>query len=354
MSSINKSLTIDEQINLLKDKGLKFNSKTSLDIFKQYLEMYNYETIINKYRIKDFYQEDGQHFIVDLSSDDLRYLFDIDRTISSILWKYFKGIEFNFHSSLTMHLTSAFEQYLKYPYSSLLDEASAKIIFSNYVSKKYEKNFIPDYIEIEKYFLKFVGRDKNLLRINIENLKNEDRDVIDAINLKTADWARNSHLKKYAYVHLWALASSWTFSSLLWIYKALNDQIQFEIKNDFFKHLGNKAFDIDVHSFLELIEIFSDIRNKLAHNVKILDLQISINSDVLIDNINRIHKLNVVKNSKCGIDVVIKILEDILGIKENKIENEIKHYIATKINNSKKSNDKLIKAIINKYTKFSL
>ena len=68
-------------------------------------------------------------------SDDIRYLFDIDRTISSIIWKYFKGIALHLNALLTHILRNAFANYLAGPYVVLLNEKSVKQIFALLLSQ---------------------------------------------------------------------------------------------------------------------------------------------------------------------------------------------------------------------------
>ena len=71
---------------------------------------------------EDLYQEDEQTFSEMIYSDDIRYLCAIDRTISSIIRKYFKGIVLHLNVLITQILCKAFETYLDGPYGVLINE----------------------------------------------------------------------------------------------------------------------------------------------------------------------------------------------------------------------------------------
>ena len=101
MESINKFLSIEDQIKNLENKGLKFIDGESRYMFILYLAGYNYELLINGYWIEDLYQEENKTFSEMIYSDDIRSLFDLDNTIASVIWKYFKGIELHLNALIT-------------------------------------------------------------------------------------------------------------------------------------------------------------------------------------------------------------------------------------------------------------
>ncbi|MGL4616702.1 MAG: Abi family protein, partial [Mycoplasmoidaceae bacterium] len=280
MKSINNILSIEEQIEKLKKLGLKFVDEDSTKKFGVYLTQYNYEVIINGYWFDHFYQEDKKKFSENISSNDIRYIFDIDRTISSIIWKYFKGLELYFNSIITNALCKAFEENLDGPYASLLDEKSVKKIF-----KYHKKN---SYMYLKKWLLENASCEKWFKDLQIQNRKYENKKIIEKIDLFLK--LEKKHMNKknikvyyhdYSLIHLKALSSSWAFSKVKKIYEWLNDDIKKTIIKDFFDYLGIKnSNDLknEKIAFMNLLEFFSDFRNALAHNTKIIDWKIKIDS----------------------------------------------------------------------------
>ena len=110
MESINKFLSIVDQIKNLENKGLKYIDGESRNMIILYLVDHNYEISINGYWFEDLYQEDKKTSSEMIYSDDIRYLFDIDTTISSIIWNYFKGIELHLNALITHTLCKALEK----------------------------------------------------------------------------------------------------------------------------------------------------------------------------------------------------------------------------------------------------
>ena len=126
-----------------------------------YLEEYNYETLINGYWFEDLYQEDEKTCSEMVYAGDIRWRFDIDGTISSINWKYYKGIQLQVKALITHILCKVFEKYLDGPYVVLIKEKSVKQIFGNYTPKKIVRKYKnEDSNNIKKYLLKYASRNK--------------------------------------------------------------------------------------------------------------------------------------------------------------------------------------------------
>ncbi|MGL5640517.1 MAG: Abi family protein [Mycoplasmoidaceae bacterium] len=333
MKSINKILSIEEQIENLKNSGLKFVNKDSEKKFIVYLTEYNYEILINGYWFEEFYENDGKTFSKDISSNDIRYIFDIDRTISSIIWKYFKGVELHFNAIITNTLCKAFEKYLDGPYASLLDEESSKKIFGNYIPKndlRKIENKNSSYIK--KALLRNASREIWFDALEIKNREFENRKIVEKIDSVSTS-KRTKRVAKYALVHLKALSSCWTFSQVKEIYKWLSDDLRNNVIKDFFGHLNiNKDIDLENESIalIEVLEKFSDFRNALAHNHKIIDWKLEINTEELAETFSLIINEKIFKKQPYNISYIVKIVQGIKKMENNEISKEIEEYIYKK------------------------
>lgn len=352
MESINKFLSIEDQIKNLENKGLKFIDEESRNMFILYLEDYNYEILINGYWFEDLYQEDKKTFSEMIYSDDIRYLFDIDRTISSIIWKYFKGIELHLNALITHILCKAFEKYLDGPYVVLINEKSVKQIFGNYTPKKIVRKYKnEDSNNIKKYLLKYASRNKWFEYVTRYNREFENKEIIRKVDDSVSNLKEWSTIKKYSLVHLQTLSSSWTFSELIWIYKSLSDDLQDSLREKFFDY-GNiykdNNFEIESVALIELLEKFSLFRNALAHNSKIIDWKIKIETEELANTFSSIIGEEVFINKPYNISFIVKIIQGIRRIENDKILKEIEDYIFEKNENSNKKISKVTKDIIKK------
>ncbi|MGL5591150.1 MAG: Abi family protein [Mycoplasmoidaceae bacterium] len=345
MKSINKILSIEEQIEKLKKSGLKFVDEDSEKKFIVYLTEYNYEILINGYWFDEFYQDDKKTFSKDVSSNDIRYIFDIDRNISSIIWKYFKGIELHFNSIITNTLCEIFEKNLDGPYVALLDEKSVKEIFGYYKTNK--KN-CTNSEGIKEAFLRNAYREKWFDNLEIKNRNLEDEKIIKKID-SVSKTKKTEKVAKHSLVHLKALSSSWTFSQVKQIYKWMSDDYKNIVINNFFKDIK-----IDKHINLkkerlalkELLEKFSDFRNALAHNHKIIDWKLVIKNDELAKNFSLITNEKISKNQSYNISYIIKMVQSIEKMENDKILKEIEAYINEKNKNLKYKISEITKNII--------
>ncbi|MGL5246496.1 MAG: Abi family protein [Mycoplasmoidaceae bacterium] len=349
MKSINNILSIEEQIENLKKSGLKFVDEDSTKKFSIYLIEYNYEILINGYWFDEFYNDEGKEFSEYITSDDIRYLFDIDRTISSIIWKYFKGVELYFNALITTTLCKAFEEHLDGPYVILLDEESVKKIFGNFPPKKDNKNKEnPNSSHIKKILLGDANREKWFDYLVENNRESENKKIIKKIDLVLKS-EKNKKNSKYALVHLKALSSCWTFSKVKDIYKWLSDDLRNSVIKDFFKHLNiNKDIDLEDESIalIELLEKFSDFRNTLAHNSKIIDWKLEINSEKLAETFSLVINEKIFKKEQYNISYIVRIVQGIKKMENNEILKEIEEYIFKKNESSKKLISQITKDII--------
>lgn len=116
-----------------------------------------YDDVENK-----FYKEE-------FTSNNLRYLFDIDRNNSIIIFKYFRNIEFLLNSSILKIVARKLNKGIGCPYIAAMSSELIDDLFPN-VDKK-----IPTFKKREK------GTYLNLYDDLFKNFNNKDFDCNDAI-----------------------------------------------------------------------------------------------------------------------------------------------------------------------------
>lgn len=357
MNSINKYLTIDEQIKNLRDKGLKFDSDKSLEEFKEYLLQYNYTILIKIYGFEEMYTIDGKYN--NITSNDIRYLFDLDRNISVILWKYMKGIELHFNSAVGSVLTKEVTKLCGGPYLGLINNENfnkifetAKEVYSQkaFFNKDKHKSDIKIMLYNDIYHNIRIAN--SYLDINKKNYDKEPMTIINSINTNIKNNYLQAHIEDFSYIQIQLLCTTWSLSSLLKIFKTLNKDIQNNIIKEVFKFINNKKHKpkIKYDDFVEIINILSLFRNRLAHNEKIIDYTFSIMSQDLSKNLEKIFidKVNIeAENNK--LSILIILIEEIRGMKRNKITDEIKRAIEFKKENSNNEVSDFVINLIYKY-----
>lgn len=155
--SIRKYKNSDELIEeLITEKKLFFPDEESKKIFKLYLMQYGYVSFVKKMSNDLMYDDlDKKTFKKEFTSNNLRYLFDIDRNKSSIIFKYFRNIEFLLNSSLLKVVAKHLNKLAKCPYISALDNEKFMKLFSKLeenTNKKCKNSTIYFYEDIFKNF----------------------------------------------------------------------------------------------------------------------------------------------------------------------------------------------------------
>ena len=104
MGKVKQFKTIDEQIEILKDKGLIINDEEKT---KKILLRENY-FFINGYRHVFMKSSDNKKFIEGSTFDELYALFSFDRNLRNIMFKYLLIVENNLKSIFSYHLYSKY------------------------------------------------------------------------------------------------------------------------------------------------------------------------------------------------------------------------------------------------------
>lgn len=223
--------TIDEQIELLIDRGLIITNKSKI---KTYLSMYNYQLIINGYNdpfMRDNNRRTNKYFFNSTSQSIIDF-FNFDRTISNIVFSNVQSIEKTFSSKIAYFVSEKMCS-LNKDDGKILDEISISwnIIFSPKKTKQYDiKNKIIKYVnENDKLFFKYVSNHNNKQKIN------------------------------YSDIPIWVLSLRWTFGFVIDLFKCLNQGIQYKIIKSY-SHIKS-----NIGEFIKIMEFLLKIRNMTAH-----------------------------------------------------------------------------------------
>ena len=206
--------SIDEQIEILKSKGLVIND---LDKTKDILFRENY-FFISGYRHLFLKSPKDRNFIKGTTFRELYALFNFDRQVRNIVFK-----------------------------NLLIIENNLKSIISYQLSKKYgfrEK----DYLKPEN-FTKVPDKQRQLS----DTLKKMKRQI----RVNGAQHSATSHyLKNYGYIPLWVVVKVLSFGIVGELYTVMKREDQEEIAN---------IYDLSINNLLTYLPILSNYRNLCAH-----------------------------------------------------------------------------------------
>lgn len=346
--SIRKFKNNDELIKDLENRSLIFPDEKSKQIFKSYLIQYGYFSFIKKMSHDLMYSDiDQKIFKKEFTSNNLRYLFDIDRNISVIIFKYFRNIEFLLNSSLLKVIAKKINKHAKCPYIAALDNEGLTEIFPKIDDKmpkfkKYDKNtYINFYEDIFKNFNNIDFDCREAIKENKSKESNEIKDLIKK------GWFKdfiNRQIKKpksdWEYLDIFSLFQTLTFSQLLRIFSYLSTSSKNEVIKEFFNDFkpSNKHFKLKEKAFNKLINIFSNLRNVLMHNGSLIQISFEID-EINKENFEQYFDIKIPSN-EIKLNEIITITELIVDIK-NKIFNEIKESINYKLENRTKRSDEI-------------
>ncbi len=214
MSRVKQFMTIDEQINILKDKGLTINDEEKT---KKILLRENY-FFINGYRHIFMASDSDKRFIKGVTFDELYSLFLFDRNIRNVMFKYLLIVENNLKSIFSYHLSSKY----------------------GYKEKDYLKisNFTTD-ITKHRQVQDVINKMKRQIRINAKQ-----------------HTATLHYLTNYGYIPMWILVKVLSFGLISELFMIL----KYEDK----KEIG-KYYNVDVENLSIFLPIMSNYRNLCAH-----------------------------------------------------------------------------------------
>lgn len=347
MNSINKFLNYDDQIKNLEAKNLIFNDDESKKIFINYLREYNYSNFILSLKHKFMFDEQKK-YKQEFTSNNVRYLFDIDRNISLIIWKYFKGLEYHLNTTMFKVIAEAIQAKTNTPYLCCLTEKDFDDIFDNLSNINYyeEKLVVKKKMFIHEFYKNYdtIPWFDDLADHNIDK---ESSEIINKIDNSwiIKNFARffNSYKRKWVYIQIFSLCSSFSFSQLIRFFNSVSTELQKKIINEFKINITSyykaKITEKDMN---DLLNIINKMRNFLAHNSPITKFRIELKNDSKIFDIFNIRRDNDSCNKKTTLYLkdIIKIIEITRGINSDKlIQKDIIKSIQDKIDNAKKKNE---------------
>jgi len=214
MARVKQFKTIDEQIEILKDKGLIIND---VERTKRRLLRENY-FFINGYRHVFMKPGDNKYFIDGATFDELYALFSFDRNLRNIMFKYLLIVENNLKSIFSYHLSG------KYGYK--------------------EK----DYLKLSN-FTTNISKHRQVADV-INKMKRQIR-----VNAKQHT-ATLHYLTNYGYIPMWILVKVLSFGIVSELYNILKH----EDKKEIAKYYGIEEEELSI-----FLPVMSNYRNLCAH-----------------------------------------------------------------------------------------
>lgn len=221
--------TVEQQISILKERGLIFENYESA---KLYLLTNNYYNIINGY--SKFFQNEQDKYIEKTDFGEIKQVYLFDKKLKHAL------------------------------FTSIIDtELHIKSIFSHRFSEKF-KNISDAYLNVENY-------DKNSIS-EISNTIYQLKKIIKRQS-KYSDSSIYHYTKKHKSVPLWVLVNYMSFGVLRYMLKSVNVSLQNLVARDLMSfvkiHLDNaKIFPPE--TMMSFIENINDLRNVCAHNNRLI------------------------------------------------------------------------------------
>lgn len=256
MNSVKPFKTYEEQLKLLKSRGLIINfPKTALKILKEE----NYYNVINGYKdlfLDNNYAEDrykkGTEFMEIVS------LYNFDREIRNLFLKEILKIENRLRSliSYTFSLRYGNDNYLKFDNFETLENSGTN-------KKTIEKR--SGYIH--------------------ELISEMQRDLAYSIDKK--DYVKH-YMNKYGFIPLWVLISSISFGTLSKFYSLMKPKDQNAVA---------KSFGVIGSDLKQYINIISSVRNLCAHGERIYNLRMNKNKTMPNSMYHDFLKIPINKNS---------------------------------------------------------
>ena len=212
--------TLDEQIELLKSRGLVIND---IEKTKDLLLRENY-FFINGYRHIFLKSEKGNEFIKNTTFEELYALFQFDRSFRNLLFK-----------------------------NLLIVENNLKSIISYELSKKYGVK--------EKDYLKLSNFSQDIKKVRQVN------DVLNKIKRQIKLNGRQHsatlhYLSNYGYVPFWILVKLLSFGMINELYSILKPEDKLKIC---------EFYNLDVDTMGDYISLLSNFRNLCAHEDIVFD-----------------------------------------------------------------------------------
>ena len=300
--------TINEQIDILKNRGLIFNDENKA---KQLLFSNNYYNVINGYKDLFIATETKDNFISGTTFEEIYYLYDFDKKIKDIFLEYILKVENNLRSYIAYYFSMHHgnDNYLKLDSFETLNNIS---------------NVLPE-------------TKKNKIR-NIQNLIGTiHKEIGKTINTKEYI---NHYLVDYGFIPLWVLVNILSFGILSKFLELMKQNERIQI---------SQHFNILENELIQYTKLLAYFRNLCAHDDRIYNVKVPkylYIPDNIYHSLLKLPKLNSMymygKNDLFALFITLKVM---LSEKEfNTLYNKINGRI---ISLSKNLNVVSIKDVLN-------
>ncbi len=236
-------LTVPEQIELLKMRGLKIEKTKSLE---WYLTKYNYQSFINGYN--DFFllaqARNLNMYKHEANSDDLIRLFNFDRYVSRFILGDIQNIERFLQNAIVQ---TFFKTYEKWKAWKNIDDEDMRYLYQGQILKLSDTSW------------------KIIFSNDFKNEKSIKNEIIEKINRE-----KNSKLlKKYEKagfieIPIWSFILFLDFGTLIRIMKCFND-LSFETAINIFQEKLDWKFEMNRGEFTSIFYLLKEVRNKICH-----------------------------------------------------------------------------------------
>lgn len=266
--------TVDEQIELLKLRGLSFLDEAQA---KKLLLNNNYYNIINGYKTPFINDYDNDIFKTNSTFEEIYSLYEFDRQLRSIFLEYILKIENSLRALIAYHFSEIYghDNYLK------LDN-----------------------------FETFKGNDNVSIKTK-ENQIKHIQNLIGTVNKKIGKSIDNTpyikhYMTQYGYVPMWVLVNIMSFGDICNFLKLMKQRQRIQI---------SIHFNIMEYDLTNLLGILCHTRNLCAHDERLYNY-VFPSSETINDNrfhaqlnINKINDRYVVgKNDLFSVVIALKLL----------------------------------------------
>lgn len=222
--------TIDEQINLLIDRGISFDD---VDKAKKLLLTNNYYNIINGY--KDLFLSENDKYISGATFEEIYALYDFDRSLREILLKYILKIENTLRTLISYYFSQEHgnDNYLR------IDSFET---FSNINTTEQTKLKRLEYIQ------------ELIIKIQQKTSK----------AISTKDYIKH-YMLNYGFVPLWVLINIFSFGELSRFLEVMKQKERIKI---------SVQFNCKEEELIQFVRIMNYYRNLCAHDERIYNTKV--------------------------------------------------------------------------------
>jgi len=267
--------TLDEQINILKNRNLIIDS---YEYAREILSQINYYNVINGYK-SVFLKRDLNGYLVSpeefkqgTTFEELYSLYLMDFELKKTIFPYLLRFEKLFKTSCAYYFSEKYTE----PYS---------------------------YLQMKNY-----ADDKSCLTSVLKNIATLSN-LLSSNNKNTGKAAIKHYIDNYAQVPLWVLINFLTLGNISYFYNSLNNSLQSRIAKSFssrFKKDYNSKEKIEAGEMIEILKISNYFRNIIAHDEIMYSFKVRKASSA--KKFNKYFKSNYTGGSLCDLIMVLKLV----------------------------------------------